>query len=467
MSSAARLDHAKEVADILEALCKKVSYTDLLAVYQENKRLKEEIEDYRAVKRRNEQELAEYRHEIESAKQDAKGKGEKLSAEEKKKEELNSQHHETLQKLNTTMQKLTSMDNEIRRLQGFSITMKTAPQGEIIRILQSLFESARAFAEAYFVPDLSTDILQEPSHWEKLKERTRPIPLPATNSPPAKQVRVAAALVIVSRIISRHIFSPVYLTDRDGELSVFLGELGDKDSSRESYLRSVLLKSVADVQQTRAAERVQIAVDEISRLLRPLFTGEDRASLTSALEELCQKACIDWQRIQQLQQKIEPNFKHYPEYADEWLPFSLKKAASLGSNQKPQQNGQRDTGKPKAGKAPLAAPGGETPEIVVWPSFILNESGEALTKGYVLRDTHLRAAREEEERLQKEVEEEKKRRLSAQPTRRDIRNRGRKSSIGVASGSRPSSNEGFEYIDPKGTAESFLPLEAGGGPKGG
>ncbi|KAK4444428.1 hypothetical protein QBC34DRAFT_385272 [Podospora aff. communis PSN243] len=478
MSTAARIDHAKVVGDLIEVLCKNPSFKHLEATYQENKRLKEEIEDLKATKRQNTKDLAEAFREIEAARKDAEVKAKMLDTEDKKKKELNTQHNATRQQLITTERKLVAMDNEIRRLQRFSIAMKVAPLQEITNILQSIFESARDFAEAYFGTDFPEDILKEPCHWKNIEERVKiillpapdtalvvkPIPLPASNAVPAMQMRVAATLTIVSDVFRKHIFNPVYLLPEDGGLTTFLSELAGDDSDQELHLRSVLLQSVADVQQDRTKQRVRLGVDELYGLLCPPFTGSDRTGLKSATEKLCGKACVDWQQIQQLRQYVEPHFTYHPNDIDDWLPFALKRAVLAGPSQKPQQNGQQNGSKTKGGKQP-APLGDDMSEIVVWPSFILNASDDALAKGYVLRETHLRAAREEEERLQKAAEDENRRRPSG--ARREQRFKTRRQSEGGPRGTASSDEALMQYVVPNTTTSSFLPGKGGGGQKSG
>jgi len=328
--------------------------------------------------------------------------------------------------------------------------------------LQVLFDSARRFAGAYFGERFEDSVLEEASRWEEIKKQavTHSIPFLASNTPSAMHMRVAAVLRIVSEKLDCHIFHPVYLSKEDKALSKLMAGLANNDGDREMYLRSVLLKSIPEERQNRAAqERVKSAVDDLVELFDLIFSGEDRASFVSAVEKLCGEACSHWRYIQRVEDRIRPHFTYHSDDIEDWAAFSLKSESppgSAGPNPKSQPNGNTPASGGSSSKARAKqyseadrAPRQDMSEIVLWPSFIASSDTEALAKGYVLRKTHLHAAQEEE-----------KRQRPRRQARRDSRGHAiTKSTVG--------SDDGVAGSSGANTAGGSFLSKAGGGQKNG
>ncbi|GAA3332244.1 hypothetical protein GCM10020331_091690 [Ectobacillus funiculus] len=74
------------------------------------------------------------------------------------------------------------------------------------------------------------------------------VPLPASNSLAAKQMRVVAGLIIFGEALAEHIFRPTHIT-HGRELDEVLAHLGTQNPLQEMYVRSALLKVLPDRQQ--------------------------------------------------------------------------------------------------------------------------------------------------------------------------------------------------------------------------
>jgi chromosome segregation ATPase len=131
MSTAAGPSHVRVLGGLIEAFRNNPSYKDLEATYEENISLRKEIDQLKIAKRQDTKDLADALREIDAAKKDAQGKGEKLEIEDKKKKELDAQHDATLQQLNAVKRRLSASEVEIKTLRGYSIEMKAAPQDEM------------------------------------------------------------------------------------------------------------------------------------------------------------------------------------------------------------------------------------------------------------------------------------------------------------------------------------------------
>lgn len=195
--------------------------------------------------------------------------------------------------------------------------------------------------EGTFRPDIDENILADPSCWSNLrnspylKQATQlQIPLPQSNSPAAKGMRISAVLAVLSRALHRHIFRPVFLfEDGDDEpLVKFLRDLEDEDPAREAHMRATLLSSMPERQMEQGARRVKIVVREVSWLVQHLLSALQFESFCSGLEAACRLACEQWMRIQLASLKIEPYFG--PPYDDfDWQVLELPEFSDLANGE--------------------------------------------------------------------------------------------------------------------------------------
>lgn len=177
-------------------------------------------------------------------------------------------------------------------------------------------------------------ILQDPSCWTNLrnspylKHATQlQIPLPQSNTPAAKGMRISAVLAVLSRAMHKHLFRPVYLLDDDDEnLVKFLRALEDEDPTREAHMRATLMSMMPERQEEQGARRVKMVVREVSWLVQHLLGALQFEAFCSGLEAACRLACEQWMRIQHAQMKIEPYFG--PPYDDfDWQVLELPEFA--------------------------------------------------------------------------------------------------------------------------------------------
>jgi len=199
-----------------------------------------------------------------------------------------------------------------------------------VTVLDKIWTNIVTLVEGTFRPDIDEGILQDPSCWTNLrsspylKHATQlQIPLPQSNSPAAKGMRISAVLAVLSRALHRHIFRPVYLFDDDDEpFCRFLRSLEDEDPSREAHLRATLLSMSQERQMEQGARRIKTVVREVSWLVQHLLSALQFEAFCSGLEGACRLACEQWMRIQMAQLKIEPYFG--PPYDDfDWQVLEL------------------------------------------------------------------------------------------------------------------------------------------------
>ncbi|KAH6959557.1 hypothetical protein BKA56DRAFT_501265, partial [Ilyonectria sp. MPI-CAGE-AT-0026] len=96
------------------------------------------------------------------------------------------------------------------------------------------------------------------------------IPLPASNSPDAKQIKIIAGLIIFSEVLTDYIFRPTH-TAQDSKLDDILGRLGTQNYLQEIYIRTALLRVLPDRQRKNQEAAVKSVVTHISDILGVLI----------------------------------------------------------------------------------------------------------------------------------------------------------------------------------------------------
>jgi hypothetical protein len=98
------------------------------------------------------------------------------------------------------------------------------------------------------------------------------MPLPASNSSAAKQIRITIILVIFARCINLHVFQPIYLLNKEDEIRRLLVRLTVTDSKKELFYRAVLLSMFPKIQTKNAAKAVERVIKEVSWSIRKLIS---------------------------------------------------------------------------------------------------------------------------------------------------------------------------------------------------
>jgi len=441
MSIQASESDAQEVANMFAALSGNLSFKNLNATILENIELKAQIENLESAYKANTRLLVEAQDSLQSARQDASGKSARLEAKDKERTALKAGLDTARVDYETAKKKLDQANRELKILRGFAITLKPASSEVYVPFehppipsfslghpvthlrskprLRALFTGAQKFAELYFGADFPNIVLEDTPLWDGIitAHKIDQLPFPLSNAVPAKQMRVAAVLSILSDIFSLYLFQPVFLKNQDRGLSEHMNVLANENDEQESYLRSVLLNGIPQPDQEIAMQHcIKSAMEQISKWLDTVFkTKEEKDKVSAALHELCSSACSHWQHVQHVTGKIEPNFEYDDVDQRDWEPLSFKSPSvsdqpHASPIQKPQPNGNPSTSNSGAAKAknkpPLKTGQSDMSSMsdkVVWPSFIIvssdDQTPEVLVPGYVLQTSHLQAALEETTRL--------------------------------------------------------------------
>ncbi|KAK3386592.1 hypothetical protein B0H63DRAFT_468045 [Podospora didyma] len=452
-------NHAEVVEGLFRVVLSNTSFKHLNTIAEENIKLRDEIEKVKSVNDYQDGKLGRLRDELSSAKQQTHDKDVTLEANRKEIKALTEQISVAQKELKLANKQLDAKAHQLQTLESFAIKMVPFSKDDIFSRLGSLFQTARSVAETYFGVDLAAKTLDEAVLWESIRQHKRvrnEIPMPLSNTPSAKHMRMSAFLAILSDELCSKVFRPTYLLEHDEELSELLSELAEKDALRGSYLRSVLLHTESKYQSTMANDRFKNTVQIVFAHFEPLLSSStQKDSFRSALDKLCKTACDYWQHIQKVNDKVEWTFDlHSPEC--DWKPFISKASAEPGPKQQPNSNGNSSGSGPSSGKK-SQAPSKSLPDltsdlvdIVVWPGFYAVDSSgteDGLTPGYALWDSQVLSAKAEE-----------KAQLTSGPHRaaRQSSRRSRTMSISASNGSEGNSNSNG----------GFLSSRVGGGQKG-
>lgn len=247
--------------------------------------------------------------------------------------------------------------------------------------LDSILRNALSFVESSIGIALDEACLTDIAVWGRLRNHAsiqRTIPLPASNSPAAKQMRVAAGLRIYSMALADHVFRSTNLT-QNSDFEDVLRDLETEDPLHEVFTRAVLLK-IQPARQARNREaRAKMVADQVSDAIADLVPSSQKETLKARLYQVSLEACNAWLVIQQLLEPVRPVFSvHMPE---DWVPLPSpvpqrnSKAGPSGVAREPLATRVENQGQQIQQSSAESQPI-EIDDImqVVWPAFYVTSS---------------------------------------------------------------------------------------------
>ena len=137
--------------------------------------------------------------------------------------------------------------------------------------------------------------------------RTISRPIPVSNTPVSKYLRMAAAEAIVTKGLFQEIFQPLNILEQsiEGELDSMLARLFDKSPQQESFLRSLLLMTNTSSDRAQETRLVDQVAKPASALLYPLiFTQANSEKFNRELKSLLHDAIELWSQAQKSPERI-------------------------------------------------------------------------------------------------------------------------------------------------------------------
>jgi len=218
-------------------------------------------------------------------------------------------------------EKLLRDSTALQELQGYVATYCEDKEEDMLEGFLSLWQFASQALVVHFKDNIPAENLQNHQAWKKLKtpyNMLHQVPLPLSNSDPAKQMRLAVFLGIFAREINQQIFQPTYLSLDDNSIREVLVNLAMNDYKKESFCRAMLLSIDPQKQATNLEERKKTVVRNVEFCLKDLFSPTQFQEVRRSLEEVVQRAAETWKYFQRAIEKYEPDFE-WEDY--EWEPF--------------------------------------------------------------------------------------------------------------------------------------------------
>lgn len=266
--------------------------------------------------------------------------------------------------------------------------------------MNNLYERAYKLASNYCGSNLDQNVLFNSGIWEELRLR-KPIgrlPMPVSNSPIARTMRIAAALMIISNILCERVFRSNYVLETSNELSDILDQLLDQDAAREQHVRAELVALCPETQKANAAARMDSAVGDIFTSCQVLVPDDRQSEFRAALEKLCKYAVSLWFQLQRVRQRIESSFK--PGAEDQWkmLPLLVDSSTMPTGQISTTQGASSQTTETSKNTATPAKVTASQIQFVVWPGFFLIDKDEydVVCEGVGMCRNHVEAATKEE-----------------------------------------------------------------------
>ncbi|KFA56156.1 hypothetical protein S40293_10356 [Stachybotrys chartarum IBT 40293] len=221
----------------------------------------------------------------------------------------------SLQAKSDALRKMTSdkarLDDNLKTLRSYGADMQAfeAVQSKVISSLEAITNAALQFTKAFLFQELDPRVFHE---WDSVrrdlaKERLS-IPLPASNSLVAKQMRMVVGLVVLGKALKEHIFEPLYLDPSTTELISFLQSLRQKNYDHEVYVRSVFLKSHPALQKKSGEDRAANARQEVMSVLGMLVPKEKLQDCQAEVGRIFEDALQKWLPLQRIKEQIVADF---------------------------------------------------------------------------------------------------------------------------------------------------------------
>ncbi|KAG5657989.1 hypothetical protein KAF25_006940 [Fusarium avenaceum] len=343
-----------------------------------------------------------------ASKQESLSKAEKELAKFKSTQQsMQKRIDELTTSLNETRMNLTTFHSFVVTLDNFE-----ARRSEVGDALDDILQNALSLMRSYIGIPLDSAFLTDTTVWGRLRKSTpidRSLPLPNSNSPAARLMRVAAGLRIYSMALADHVFRATYLT-QDNDFEDLLGDLETEDPLHEAFTRAVLLKiQLARPARTREA-RAKMVADQVSGVIADLVPPSQQESFQARLYRISLEACNSWLVVQQLLEPVRPLFSS--SMPEDWVPLSFSTAQSKGEAGPPDaarepsimraENQNLQTRSPTTESQPV-----ETDDIMqyVWPAFFIPSSQqdddvgdqipELIHRGHVITRSQGREAEDE------------------------------------------------------------------------
>ncbi|KAL4730793.1 hypothetical protein ACLX1H_002833 [Fusarium chlamydosporum] len=337
--------------------------------------------------------------------------GEKMAKAEKELTTLRSTRESMQSRIDDLTKSLEEAQGRLMTFRSIMVELDRfeAKRAEVGDALDSILNNGLRFMEWSIGADLDDACLADMAIWGRVRSHTliqRTIPLPASNSPVAKQMRIAAGLRVYSMALADHVFRSTYLT-LNNDLDDVLRDLEADDPLHEVYARAILLKIQPAKQPRTREDRAKMVVGQVSDVIAGLVPSSRRETFETRLHQLSMEACDAWSIAQHLVEPIRPVFSSH--VFEDWVAFPSSaaqhnnKAGPTSDTRQPlemrTEMSDRQSQSPTSESRLI-----ETDDIiqVVWPAFSVpssqqeddvgNQVPEVVHRGYVITRSQIKDA---------------------------------------------------------------------------
>ncbi|KAJ5169019.1 uncharacterized protein N7482_004613 [Penicillium canariense] len=215
---------------------------------------------------------------------------------------------------------------QLQKLESFTIRFSEKNEESMIDAFSALWDYAADELYTILGQNLTLEALNDKEKWNKFRRESENAvrhhaPLLASNSVPAKGMRLAVILGILAREINKHIFQPNYLLSEDCQIRDILSQLASEDSEKESFCRAMLLSIETETQRSSVQSRVQAVVRKVASHLYELLSETQYSELRQVLAKIVERAIEIWIPIQHSKNKYESDFDPHEWGDQECRPF--------------------------------------------------------------------------------------------------------------------------------------------------
>ncbi|KAI9376638.1 hypothetical protein BJX61DRAFT_256802 [Aspergillus egyptiacus] len=262
-------------------------------------------------------------------------------------DKIKSSHSENLQRLKAAegvakemrkeksalTESLQTTKAELDKVKGYATPHSGCDEDPMIDAFIELWQYATTEIYLHLKEDLSEAVLQNHSIWDGFKRKSNlavehHVPLPHSNSPAAKQMRLAIFLAILAREVDKHIFQPTYIIPEDAGIRDTLARLAASDNEKESFCRSILLSIDPDTEKAILQSRIQAVVRNVSSYLYDMLPEDQFNKLRASVWKIAERAADVWNPIQRSLERYEPDFEPLKWGDDKWSPLHFPEGSS-------------------------------------------------------------------------------------------------------------------------------------------
>ncbi|KAL4953246.1 hypothetical protein BDW69DRAFT_194975 [Aspergillus filifer] len=229
--------------------------------------------------------------------------------------------------LNTSLQATRA---RLDKIEGYATQHLDTDEDSMVDAFTNLWQYAITEINPHLVIDLPEEILQS-----RKAVVEHHVPLPHSNSPAAKQMRLAILLAILAREVDKNIFQPTYLIPEDVGIRKVLANVASYDIERESYYRSIFLSIDPDTQNANLQSRIQAITRQVSSYLYGMLPDDQFEQLRASIEKIVKMAVDVWHPLQRSQQRYEPDFEPLRWGDIEWHPLNFPEGGHTESETRP------------------------------------------------------------------------------------------------------------------------------------